>query len=440
VRPNGAHRVTHEPLKHPFDRRALLLGAGAFGIGLSLPSCRSSGLDKPPSGDELFGHLRDDSASVAPVSEPERALRRARLASLLRAAQADALVLEGGATMTYLSGVSWGKSERLFALAVLADGSHFWLVPAFEASRARGLVEGIDRPGGALVTWNEDEYATPVLAAALRHRRVERVLVEPQLRHVFADRLSGEFGRERVSSGETVVAALRSVKDAHELALMERANELTKIAIGSVAESLTPGLTGTEIGARMELAHTRLGMRAPWNLSLIGPAAALPHGDSDRRRLARGDVILIDTGAALHGYQSDVTRTWIFGDAPNVEAERVWQTVRDTQRAAIDAIRAGVEARVIDGVARTFVASRGFDGGYRDFTHRLGHGIGLEGHEHPYFDGGNRTILQPGMTLSVEPGLYFPGRFGVRIEDIVVVETSGARVFGREQENARSPA
>lgn len=388
----------------------------------------------------MLAHLDDRSGSVEPITEVERAARRARLGALLTAAKQDALVLEAGATMTYLAGVSWGKSERLFALVVLADGKHFWLVPAFEAARARHVIDGGGSTGGTLVEWNEAEYATPVLAEELRRRRVERVLVEPQLRHVFADRLSVDFGRERVSSGESVVAELRSVKDAHEIALMERANELTKIAICAVAESLTPGLTGREIGARMDLAHTRLGMRSPWNLSLIGQAAALPHGDSDKRRLERGDVLLIDTGAALHGYQSDVTRTWIFGDVPNDDAERVWQTVRDTQRAAIDAIRVGVEARAIDGVARAFVASRGFDGEYRDFTHRLGHGIGLEGHEHPYFDGGNRTVLKPGMTLSVEPGLYFPTRFGVRIEDIIVVETNGARVFGREQESARSPA
>ena len=181
-------------------------------------------------------------------------------------------------------------------------------------------------------------------------------------------------------------------------------------------------------------------MRSPWNLSLVGPAAALPHGESTPRKLQNGDVLLIDTGASLHGYQSDITRTWIFGDAPNVEAERVWQCVRDTQRAAIDAIRPGVEARTIDTLARSFVASRGFDGGYREFTHRLGHGIGVEGHEDPYFDGGDRTVLRPGMTLSVEPGLYFEGRFGVRIEDIVAVTDAGARLFGREQASARAPA
>jgi Xaa-Pro dipeptidase len=277
----------------------------------------------------------------------------------------------------------------------------------------------------------------------MRELRLERVLVEPQMRYVFADRLGEEFGplaRERVSSGRQVVHELRTVKDEHELALLARANELTQTAIAAVAATLEPGLDGGEIGARMDLAHKKLGMRSPWNLSLVGPAAALPHGESTPRKLQNGDVLLIDTGASLHGYQSDITRTWIFGDAPNVEAERVWQCVRDTQRAAIDAIKPGVEARTIDALARSFVASRGFDGGYREFTHRLGHGIGLEGHEDPYFDGGDRTLLRPGMTLSVEPGLYFEGRFGVRIEDIIAVTDAGARVFGREQASARAPA
>jgi Xaa-Pro dipeptidase len=292
-------------------------------------------------------------------------------------------------------------------------------------------------------TWREDQYAIPALVDAFRELGVGRVLVEPQMRYVFADRLADALGSgesARVSSGRPLVAELRAVKDPHELALLTRANELTQTAIAAVAQTLEPGLDGAEIGSRLDLAHKKLGLRSPWNLSLVGPAAALPHGESTPRRLARGDVLLIDTGGALHGYQSDISRTWIFGDEPNVEAERAWQCVRDTQRAAMDAIRPGIEARVIDALARNFVASRGFDGGYRDFTHRLGHGIGLEGHEDPYFDGGDRTVLRAGMTLSVEPGLYFKGSFGVRIEDIVAVTDGGARVFGREQQSARAPA
>jgi Xaa-Pro dipeptidase len=392
---------------------------------------------------ELFPDLADQSGSIAPIAESERKARRTRLGKLLTRDGADVLLCESGATMSYLTGVSWGKSERLFALAVLADGSHVWLVPEFEADRARALIDGEDRPGGRVYTWREDQYAIPALVDAFRELGVGRVLVEPQMRYVFADRLAealGTGGSPRVSSGRPLVAELRAVKDQHELALLTRANELTQTAIAAVARTLEPGLDGAEIGARLDLAHKKLGLRSPWNLSLVGPAAALPHGESTPRRLARGDVLLIDTGAALHGYQSDISRTWIFGDEPNVEAERAWQCVRDTQRAAMDAIRPGIEARVIDALARNFVASRGFDGGYRDFTHRLGHGIGLEGHEDPYFDGGDRTELRAGMTLSVEPGLYFKGSFGVRIEDIVAVTDGGARVFGREQQSARAPA
>jgi Xaa-Pro dipeptidase len=425
-----------------FDRRSLLAGAGAFGLAACVGG-GSQKADEAAGRDELFAHLTDQSRSVEPITEAERSARRTRLGTLLARAGADALLMEPGPTLTYLAGVSWGKSERLFALVVLANGSHFWLVPEFEASRARLLTEGPDRPGGRIVTWREDQYAIPALVDAFREMKIERVMVEPQMRLVFDERLGEAFGfgdARRVLSGREVVIELRSVKDAHELQLMERANELTKLAIDTVAESITPGLDGHEIGARMDLAHKKLGMRSPWNLSLVGPAAALPHGESTPRKIARGDVLLIDTGAALHGYQSDVTRTWIFGGVPNVEAERVWQCVRDTQQAAIDAIRPGVEARAIDALARASVAARGYDAGYRDFTHRLGHGIGLEGHEDPYFDGGSRTILRPGMTLSVEPGLYFPGRFGVRIEDIIAVTDAGARVFGRRQENARSPS
>ncbi|MBL8860059.1 MAG: aminopeptidase P family protein [Planctomycetes bacterium] len=439
------------------DRRTLLRGAGAIGLGAlcaGLPgsgglfaSCASprgrddQATDEATSGaDDLFAHLEDATAGSTPISGTERAARRARLGKILTAHGADALLVEPGATLTYLAGVAWGRSERLFALVVLADGSHFFVVPAFEESRARNQIDAPDGPGGALCTWNEAEYATAPLARALRERGVQRVLIEPQLRHVFAARLAQELPGGSVASGHAVIVELRAVKEEHELALLRRANEITQTAIVAVAETLRAGLTGAEIGARMDRAHRRLGLRSPWNLSLIGPAAALPHGDASARKLAPGDVVLIDTGGALHGYQSDITRTWVFGAAPELEIERVWHTVRDAQSAALAAIRAGVEARAVDACAREFVARQGFAAGYRDFTHRLGHGIGLEGHEDPYFDGGSDTILRAGMTLSVEPGLYFPGRFGVRIEDIIAVTPDGAEVFGTRQKGPGSPA
>jgi Xaa-Pro dipeptidase len=220
---------------------------------------------------------------------------------------------------------------------------------------------------------------------------------------------------------------------------LRRANELTQYAIIETAKTLEPGLTGGEIGARVDKAHEKLGMRGAWSVCLIGPAAAQPHGKGKEARLARGDVLLMDVGASLHGYQSDITRTFVFDGAPSAEVERVWNAVRDAQRRAFDLARAGAPCRSVDAGARAVLASLGFGERYEKFTHRLGHGIGLETHEDPYFDGGSEVLLEPGMTLTDEPGIYLPGRFGVRIEDVLVITANGAEHFGQWQTTPRSP-
>lgn len=437
------------------DRRGLLARGGQVAAAALFSSCaaetaaRGANAEQQKSAarqddsaqlDELFAHLSDQSQSVMPITSAERAERRRRLGRILADSGADALILEGGSTMTYLSGIAWGRSERLFALVVLADGSHFWVCPAFEESRARLAIDAADGPGGAFVSWQEDEYPYAPIESALRERRAERVLVEPSLRYIFAERLAVKLGRERVASGHAAIVALRGKKDAHEIALLRRANELTQLAIHAVAATLVPGLTGAQIGARMDRAHEKLGMRGPWNLSLIGPASALPHGDPAAAPLARGDVLLIDTGASLHGYQSDNTRTWVFDGTPSSEVENVWFAVRDAQLRAFEGVRPGAVCKTIDARARDLIAQRGFGPGHTRFTHRLGHGIGLEGHEDPYFDGGSETVLASGMTLSNEPGIYLPGRFGVRLEDIVVVTEAGADHFGSWQIGPTSPA
>jgi Xaa-Pro dipeptidase len=390
--------------------------------------------------DDLLLELTDQRASASPIRESERRARRRRLGELLTSSKtADALLMEGGATMTYLTGVSWGHSERFFGLVVTASGEHFWVLPAFEESRARERIDGDERPGGAVIAWQEDEYFAKPLAAELARRGIDRVAIEPALRHVFVEKLAAEIGSARIVSGQATLVALRGIKDAHEIELLRRANELTLRAVRSVARVIRPGMNGAAISALMARAHARLGMQNPWCLALIGPAAALPHGEHEDVGIERGDVLLVDTGASFHGYQSDDTRTWVFEGKPSVEVERAWNAVHDAQQRAFEHVRPGVRCGDVDRAARALIESRGFGGGYTAFTHRLGHGIGLEGHEDPYFDGGNTVSLAPGMTLSNEPGVYLPGRFGVRLEDIVLVTESGADHFGEWQKSPTAP-
>ncbi len=426
--------------KRPHRRRVLEMGAGV--AALPLAGCVGSGArendaeteDRSASLDELFADLTDQRDRHEPITDEERAERRKRLATLLSEAGVDALAMEAGATMSYLADVSWGHSERYFGLVVLADGSHFWVSPAFEEERAR---RRIGAAGGDVVTWHEHEYAWEPLAAALRERNVERVAFDPRTRLFIAEGLAGALGAERVVSGKAVVKALRGRKDAHELALMRAANELTQRAIIAVAERIEPGMTDRDIGRWMRHAQGRLGLTGTWVLPLLNEDAALPHGSAGDRVLADGDVILVDTGGGLHGYQSDNTRTWVQGGKPPGEVEKVWNVVRDAQKRAFEELRPGPTCASIDRAARAVVAAAGYGEGYATFTHRLGHGIGMEGHEEPYLDGGNQLALAPGMTFSDEPGIYLSGRFGVRIEDIVVVTEDGADHFGHWQ---RSPS
>lgn len=422
-------------------RRALLGTGGGLLASAALPGCAGAPSSRGGKDDEIEEQLRgltDRRGDVEPISAEERAARRVRLGRILAGRGLDAFLLEGGATMRYLAGFSWGRSERFFALVILADGSHFWICPAFEESRAR---LSIDETGGDVVVWQEDEYFARPLAAALSERRVERLAIEPSLRHGFAVRLAAQSGAARVddAAGADVLVALRARKDAHELAILRRANELTQLAIQAAARCLVPGMSGREVASIVDRAHRKLGFTSPWNLSLIGPAAALPHGDPDARPLARGDVVLVDAGGDFHSYQSDETRTWVFDGKPTAEVERAWNAVRSAQAAAFDAMAPGKTCGEIDRAARARLVELGFRAGYADFTHRLGHGIGMEGHEDPYFDGGSGVLLESGMTLSNEPGLYFPGRFGVRIEDIVAITPDGAEHFGAWQRGPTSP-
>ncbi|MFT7539718.1 MAG: Xaa-Pro dipeptidase [Gammaproteobacteria bacterium] len=390
--------------------------------------------------DELFSDLTDQRPQHAPIAREEKIARVRRLGEILADNSVDALLVEPGKTLEYLSDLSWGTSERLFALVVLADGSSFWVVPSFEATRAQARIAAAGGPEGKIIGWDEHEYAFAPLASELRARGVERIAVEPRCRAFVHTRLGTAFGADRVLSGDAIVAQLRGTKDAHELALLRTANELTQQAICAVAERLPAGTTDHQLGAMMRRAQERLGLSSVWVLPLIGPDAALPHGGPTGRSITKGDLILVDTGGSFQGYQSDNTRTWSFDGPPTADALRGWNTVRDAQKRAYEAMRPGVACGDIDRAARAVIEGAGYGQGYAAFSHRLGHGIGLEGHEEPYLDGGNKLLLAAGMTFSDEPGIYLPGRFGIRLEDIVVVTEDGADHFGSWQVSPTSPA
>ena len=346
----------------------------------------------------------------------------------MRQREIGAVVVEAGPAMEYLSGVRWGRSERPLLLFVPVEGAPAWVCPAFELQRAREQI------GSALevLTWDEHRSPYARMSQLLIDRELagEPVAIDADARTFVTLGMADVLGRDLLDVANPVVAECRMIKTPCELECLRRANEATKIALAAAARHLRVGMRQSELAALVRQAQEAAGLTHVWVLALFGPAAAFPHGTREDRALRPGEVVLVDTGGSLHGYRSDITRTWLpFGEAP-AEVRRAWETVRRAQVQAMQAIAPGTTCGQVDAVARAVMASTGYGDGYQLFTHRLGHGIGLEVHEPPYLVRDNPLVLAPGMTMSNEPGLYFPGDYGVRLEDIVAVTENGVEVFG----------
>ncbi|MEZ6017772.1 MAG: Xaa-Pro peptidase family protein [Planctomycetota bacterium] len=380
--------------------------------------------------------LTAPNADPGPITDAERAARRTRFAGLLTTAGVDAYLVESGATLDYLTGKALGNSERLLALVVFADGGLLWVTPGFEAERVEATAARAI--GGDVLPWDEHLDPGRVLGEELVRRTARRVAVDPDVRARFLPPIERALGAACLD-GRALAASLRGIKDEHELALMRAASERTQHAIRAVAALVVPGMTTSEVALYAHVAQEKLGLTHLWDLTLAGPSGAFPHGDGVDREIARGEVLLLDTGGRLHGYCSDTTRTWVVDARPSAEVVKVWNAVRDAQRGAYDALRPGLRSGDADGAARRALAAAGYDGGYGHMGHRIGHGIGTEVHEPPYLDGGSDVILAPGMVFTNEPGIYQRGKFGLRIEDICVITADGADHFGTWQDGPEAP-
>jgi Xaa-Pro dipeptidase len=333
----------------------------------------------------------------------------------------DALFVAPGTSLYYFTGIRWGISERLLALVLPRTGDPIVIVPGFEEGRMREKLHF----AAEVRAWQEDESPTKIAAAALGDRgiRTGRVGVEETAAFTFYDHLRAAAPGFECVSADPVTIACRGRKSAHELELMRLACEATFDVFRAVFASLKEGMSQEDIGRLVDGGFSKMGLHGG-ALVLLGASAALPHGTIKPQKLKEGDVVLIDGGCAVDGYQSDVTRTGIFGKAPEKVA-RVYEVVRKAQDAALDAARAGQLSGTVDDGARKVITEAGYGPDYKYFTHRLGHGIGLDGHEHPYLVRGSKTVLEPGMTFSNEPGIYIPGEFGMRCEDDMVIAADG---------------
>ncbi len=357
-----------------------------------------------------------------PISDAERAERRAKAQRLMTTSGVHALLVEPGPSLDYFGGLRWGRSERLFALLIPRKGEAVVICPAFERERAESQINGRYR----IRVWQEDESPYALIASMLRDWgfAAGTLAVESSARVFVSDALAKVRPAMTVISGDAITQACRGIKDAHEIALMRHANRVTIEAFRATFQTLRAGMTQQELSRILSQAFQKLGYNGG-ALVLFGESSAYPHGLEKPRALEEGQVVLIDGGTSVHGYASDITRTVAFG-TPSAEAVKVFEIVREAQRRALAAAKPGKKAGEIDTVARDYITAQGYGPGYKFFTHRLGHGIGLEGHEWPYLVKGSEVVLRPGMSFSDEPGIYQYGKFGVRLEDIMVITETGA--------------
>jgi Xaa-Pro dipeptidase len=385
----------------------------------------------PQDGPAAHSSLPPAFASLQPLGDRVKPIRVEEFQGRIAQAQKmmadqkpgfDAIYITPGTSLGYFIGFRWGLSERIVALLIPRTGDPLIICPGFEERRLR---ENLRWPIEVRV-WQEDEspYKLAAMWLAERGIRTGRVGVEETTKFAFSDGLHRAAPALEYASADPITVGCRAVKSDHEIELMRLACEATFAVYKATFASLREGMKQSEVSSLVARGYRQMGLVGD-AFVLFGPAAAFPHGTHDDRELHEGDGVLIDDGTTVEGYQSDVTRTGVFGK-PSEKLQRAFEIVRKTQDAALAAAVAGHECGSVDDAARKVVIDSGFGPGYKYFAHRLGHGMGLDGHEWPYLVHGNATILKPRMTFSNEPGIYVPGDYGLRCEDDMVIAESGA--------------
>ena len=401
-------------------RRALLMGGAATAVSLTVPFSR------------VLAQAAAELTSIPippPISSAERMQRLRRARELMQRSGIGAVIVESGPSLDYLTGIQWWRSERLTAVVIPAQGDPIVVTPFFEAPSVK---ESLEVPA-EVRTWQEDEEPLKLIAGFLKERGVasEPVGFEETNRFFIEDRLKKQLPGARVVSANPVIRAQRLIKSPTELALMQAANNVMLASLRYAGERTREGMTPADVDAMIAAAQKKLGGDYDGGLILLGEASAYPHGSHKPQVVRKGEVVLMDCTCAVHGYQADITRTFVFGADPTAEQRKVWDQVHRGQQIALAAAKVGVPAGDVDDAVRRTYESWGYGPGYKlpGLSHRTGHGIGMEVHEPIYLVHGETTPLAPGMCFSDEPGIYIPGKFGIRIEDCWHMTESGPKFF-----------
>ncbi|MFC4346352.1 M24 family metallopeptidase [Kordiimonas lipolytica] len=412
--------------KRDFFKLGAAAGGAALLAGVSTTGARASNVLQPITGD------------VQPIGTSERKARVAKAQKLMAEHGIDAILLEPGSAMLYFTGISWWRSERLTAVVIPREGEIAVVTPYFEEPSVRESMTF----GSDVRTWNEHEDPFERVAGILKDRGLTggKIGLEDTVRYFVVEGLKRAAPGFEITSALDVTLGCRMYKSAHEIELMRKANEVTLTAYGHVWHKLEVGMTPADITALMRTAQAELGGQGIWGMALLAEASAYPHGSGQQQTLKEGDIVLMDCGCKVHGYQSDISRTFVFGE-PTKRQREVWNTVRQGQEIAFETAQIGTPAGQVDDAVRKMYEGLGYGPGYKTpgLSHRTGHGIGMDGHESVNFVHGETTRLAPGMCFSNEPGLYIFGEFGVRLEDCIYMTDDGPAWFTVPPESLEKP-
>jgi Xaa-Pro dipeptidase len=429
------------------DRRRFLLTSAAAAAGAPTLTFAAQS-HQPANISPAIAALTSRIGEATPISLTEREQRLERARTIMHQNNIDAIVITTGTSLTYFTGLRWGQSERFFCWALPAKGAPFIVCPVFEEGRVRERMDAkpATLPSASttrVYTWNEDENPYQLLAKALKEAGIAtgKIGVEERTQFVFADGIAHASPALTTTSATPVTYGCRSIKTSAELALMQLANDITLSVYAAAYKSAQPGMTNRQFSQLVDVAYTRCGVTGDASCQ-VGEYSALPHGSLQPQVIQEGEIILIDDGCTVEGYESDISRTFVLGNAaiPKLDKQRkVFDIVHKAQATALAAGRPGVQCQAIDAAARAIVTSAGFGPDYKHFSHRLGHGIGMDGHEWPYLVRGNTTPLAAGMCFSDEPGIYIVGEFGVRLEDDWHVTEDGSKMFTPQSPSLEHP-
>jgi Xaa-Pro dipeptidase len=430
------------------SRRSFLwLTSAAAGLSVSPLSAQrgrggSDASGPLPASISALTSMRD---RAKPITADERRARVEKAKRLMGEQKIDAIILAGGTSLNYFTGIRWGNSERLFAVVIPKVGNPYIVTPAFEEDRTREQLVAGPMEHTDVSVYQEDESPFEKVAQGLKDRGIAtgRIGVEETTKFVFADSVGSAAPALKVTTATPITAGCRMIKEAHEVELMRLACQVTLKCYEAVFHALQPGMTQNQVSGLISAAYGRLGFPGFASVQ-VGEYTALPHGSITPQTIREGTIIMIDDGCTVEGYQSDITRTVVLGKATD-KMKQVFDIVHQAQSAGLKAARPGVALESVDAAARKVVVDAGYGPGFKYFSHRLGHGMGMDGHEWPYlvknnmFGWDKALKAQPGMVFSDEPGIYIRGEFGVRLEDDMHITNDGAELFTPQSPSIEDP-